>query len=97
MKVCVAGLWHLGCVTAACLAKMGHTVTGWDPGETTVAALKDGKPPLFEPGLEELVREGLSNRNLSFSEQADRATAGAKVIWVAFDTPVDENDVADVD
>lgn len=97
MKVCVAGLWHLGCVTAACLAKMGHTVTGWDPGETTVAALKDGHPPLFEPGLEELVREGLSNRNLSFAEQADRATAGAKVVWVAFDTPVDENDVADVD
>ncbi|MEI8206568.1 MAG: nucleotide sugar dehydrogenase, partial [Kiritimatiellales bacterium] len=96
MKVCVAGLWHLGCVTAACLAKMGHTVTGWDPDEAIVASLKDGKPPLLEPGLEELVREGLSKRSLSFSEQADHAIAGANVVWVAFDTPVDENDVADV-
>lgn len=97
MKVCVAGLWHLGCVTAACLAKIGHTVTGWDPNEATVAALKEGKPPLFEPCLEDLVREGLSNRTLSFTERSDEAMAGAEVVWVAFDTPVDENDAADVD
>ncbi len=59
MNVCVLGLWHLGTVTAACLASGGHHVTGLDFDETVIANLKNGQPPLFEPGLEELVKKGL--------------------------------------
>lgn len=97
MKVCVLGLWHLGTVTAACLASRGHQVTGLDFDETLIDRLKHGQPPLFEPGLEELVRNGLKSGALEFTMDAADAISGAQVIWVAYDTPVDEDDNADVD
>ena len=58
MKITVLGLWHLGCVTAACCARH-FQVTGLDPDATNVAALRRGKAPLFEPGLDDLIRHGL--------------------------------------
>lgn len=97
MKVCVLGLWHLGTVTAACLASGGHQVTGLDFDETVVNNLKHGKPPLFEPGLEELVKKGLDSGALDFSVSAAAAIRDSQVIWVAYDTPVDDDDNADVD
>jgi UDPglucose 6-dehydrogenase len=96
MKVCVHGLWHLGTVTAACLAKAGHDVVGLDDDAETVSALCAGKPPLFEPGLEDLVKAGLEQKRLRFTTDAATALAGAEVLWVAFDTPVDDEDRADI-
>ena len=97
MKVCVLGLWHLGTVTAACLASGGHQVTGLDFDETAITNLKNGKPPLFEPGLEDLVHQGLASGLLEFSSDPAQAVRGVQVIWVAYDTPVDDEDNADVD
>ncbi|MCC6190925.1 MAG: UDP-glucose/GDP-mannose dehydrogenase family protein, partial [Anaerolineales bacterium] len=97
MNVCVFGLWHLGSVTAACLAAAGHNVTGLDPDPAVVAGLADGCPPLFEPGLEALVRAGLAGGRLRFTSEAAEALAGAEVAWVTDDTPVDDDDRADVD
>jgi len=96
MKVCVFGVWHLGSVTAACLAQLGHAVIGLDPDAARVAALARGVPPLFEPGLEDAVRRGLESGRLAFTDSAAHACAAIEVLWVAFDTPVDEDDVADV-
>ncbi len=96
MNVCVQGLWHLGTVTAACLASIGHWVVGLDFDGITIERLKRGAPPLFEPGLEELVKSGLASGQLSFSAH-ESAVAGAEVLWVAYDTPVDEDDNADID
>jgi UDPglucose 6-dehydrogenase len=97
MNVCVLGLWHLGTVTAACLAEAGHEVVGIDFDEGTVGRLRQGIPPIFEPGLEELVRRGLSGGHLSFTTDLPAAVKGAPVVWVAYDTPVDEDDRADVE
>ena len=97
MKVCVLGLWHLGTVTAACLASGGHHVTGLDFDDTVINNLKKGRPPLFEPGLEDLVKRGLETGALDFSTNSADALRGAQVIWVAYDTPVDDDDNADVD
>ncbi len=96
MKVCVLGLWHLGTVTAACLASGGHQVIGLDFDETVINNLKSGQPPLFEPGLEDLVKKGLKARSLDFSTDAATAVSDAQVIWVTYDTPVDDDDNADV-
>jgi len=96
MKVCILGLWHLGTVTAACLAYGGHHVTGLDFDETVIANLKKGQPPLFEPGLEDLVKKGIQSGTLDFSIDPAQAVSEAKVIWVAYDTPVDDDDHADV-
>jgi len=97
MKVCVVGLWHLGTVIAACLASGGHEVVGFDFDAETVRKLQAGQPPLFEPGLEELIQQGLSKGQLYFSTDIPRSFEGVEVMWVAYDTPVDEEDRADVD
>ena len=97
MKVCVLGLWHLGTVTAACLAAGGHDVTGLDFDEAVVAGLAAGTPPLFEPGLSDLVKAGLAAGRLRFTTDAASAVDGADVVWVTYDTPVDDEDRADVE
>lgn len=96
MKICVLGLWHLGTVTAACLASRDHQVVGLDFEAETVSGLQSGKPPLFEPGLEDLVKNGLAAKRLSFTTNIAEALQFAEIVWVAYDTPVDEQDRADV-
>lgn len=88
MKICVLGLWHLGSVTAACMAALGHHVVGLDFDEQRVASLSGGSAPLFEPGLEELLRSGLASGRLRFSRTVAEAAAGAQVLWVTSDTPI---------
>jgi UDPglucose 6-dehydrogenase len=85
MKVCVYGLGHLGSVTAACLASVGHEVYGMQFG-------------VFgpEPKLNELYKEMLEKGALRVGNDRDRIRE-AEVLWVTFDTPVDDNDRADVD
>jgi UDPglucose 6-dehydrogenase len=97
VKVAVLGLWHLGSVTAACLAAAGHEVIGWDPDPDTVRALADGRPPVAEPGLAALVAEDLASKRLRFTGDVAEATRSAEVVWIAFDTPVDDDDRADVE
>jgi UDPglucose 6-dehydrogenase len=94
VNVTVFGLWHLGSVTAACLASGGHRVVGLDDD---VRGLREGRAPLFEPGLDDLIRTGLGNGQLRFETDPETALAEADVLWVTFDTPVDEDDRADVD
>ena len=97
MKVCVLGLWHLGSVTAACLASVGHDVTGLDSNSGIVEKLQKAEPPVSEPGLDGLIREGINAGQLRFTSDAKIAISSAEVLWVTYDTPVDENDQADVE
>jgi len=97
MKVCVLGLWHLGSVTAACLASVGHEVTGLDSNSGIVEKLQKAEPPVSEPGLDGLIREGINAGQLRFTSDAKIAISSAEVLWVTYDTPVDENDQADVE
>ncbi len=94
MRIVIQGLWHLGSVTAACLADAGFETIGLDPDVATVERLKQADVPLHEPGLAKLVANGLAAGRLSFS--ADIAVVReADLVWVTFDTPVDEEDQAD--
>jgi UDPglucose 6-dehydrogenase len=90
----VIGLWHLGCVTAACLADAGNHVIGIDPDPVVVDALRGARPPVAEPGLAELLERGAPR--LRFTCEP-RALSGARRAWVTFDTPVDDDDNADVE
>ncbi|MCL4465936.1 MAG: nucleotide sugar dehydrogenase [Chloroflexi bacterium] len=94
MKVAVVGLWHLGTVTAACLAAAGHQVLALDEAET-VHGLQSGHLPVDEPGLAELALSGLASGRLRFSADP-RELRDAEVTWIAYDTPVDDDDRADV-
>jgi UDPglucose 6-dehydrogenase len=95
MRIAVVGLWHLGTVTAACLASVGHHVTAIDPDANVIAGLQVGELPVQEPGLAQMIEAQVRSGNLQFSSQLE-AVAGSEVAWIAFDTPVDDNDVADV-
>jgi UDPglucose 6-dehydrogenase len=96
MNLCVVGLWHLGTVTAACLARGQHQVVGLDFDPDLIAALNQGRAPLFEPGLDDLLERGLAEGRLRFTVDAADAVRSAEIVWVAYDTPVDDEDVADV-
>jgi len=96
MKIVVQGLWHLGCVTAACCAKH-FQVVGLDFDAANVAKLSQGQAPLFEPGLNELIAAGLAAKKLSFTTDPKIACAAADVLWLCYDTPVDENDESDAE
>jgi UDPglucose 6-dehydrogenase len=95
MKIVVLGLWHLGCITAASAARF-ESVVGLDFDPAVIAELQDGKPPLFEPGLAELIAEGIQSKRLSFSSDPAQACQNADLLWVCYDTPVDDHDVADL-
>ena len=97
MKICVAGLWHLGVVTAACVAAAGHRVVAFDDDESVVSGLRRGVLPVDEPGLAELVRRGLEAGSLEFTSRREDALNEADVVWITYDTPVDVDDRADVD
>lgn len=96
MNICVSGLWHLGTVTAACLASSGYNVVGYDQNAETVGMLQEGSLPVNEPGLSELIATGIENGLLSFTSDP-LEISGCDTIWIAYDTPVDEKDNADVD
>jgi len=96
MKIFVAGLWHLGSVTTACLAKKGFDVVAWDPDPAVLKRFGMGKAPLFEPGLDDLLAEGIKSGRLRTAKSAAKAVHEVDFLWIAFDTPVDAKDRADV-
>lgn len=95
-KVCVVGMWHLGVVTSVCLADLGYHLVGVDKDRTRVDALNRGRPPLYEPGLEELLAANLASGRLRYTTDLEEALRGASYIFLALDTPVDENDEVDL-
>ncbi|MBV8099330.1 MAG: UDP-glucose/GDP-mannose dehydrogenase family protein [Verrucomicrobia bacterium] len=95
MKVVILGLWHLGCVTAACVAKF-EQVVGLDFDPANITRLKNGTPPIFEPGLEQLLAAGVNTGRLSFTDDPRSACQDAELLWICIDTPVDEQDRVDL-
>ncbi len=94
--ICVYGLWHLGLVTSACLAEAGFDVRASDPDPRRMEELLAGTLPIYEPGLEELIAAGRAAGKYRFVADPKEAAAGADIVWIAIDTPVDDDDRADV-
>ena len=67
MNICVMGLWHLGGVTAGCLASIGHKVIGVDYDQNVIDSFNNGKATIFEPGLDDLIQTSKDIGNLSFT------------------------------
>jgi UDPglucose 6-dehydrogenase len=95
-KVCLVGIWHLGSVYSACLADMGYQIIGVDKDANRVLNLNHGEPPIFEPGLKELVSKNIAAGRLSYSMDFEQALKETKYILITFDTPVDDNDEVDL-
>lgn len=97
MRVAVLGLWHLGAVTAAACASLGHDVIALDENADVVRDCNSGRAPVSEPGLDELIADMLSAGRLRFDQPAEHLFKALQVLWVTYDTPVDDDDKADVE
>ncbi len=85
----------MGCTASAGLAEAGYAVTGVDFDKKIVDDLKLNKPPLFEPGLEDLIKKNQDSGRLNFTADFKSALEKKKFVVIAFDTPVDNNDQPD--
>jgi len=90
-SIAVLGLGYVGCVTAACLAKLGHRVYGIDRDETKIASILAARAPFYEPGLEEVVRETVAAGRLSAGTELGPALAEADIALVCVGTPSARN------
>ncbi|MGW0916846.1 UDP-glucose dehydrogenase family protein [Streptomyces sp. NPDC002784] len=87
MRLTVIGTGYLGAVHAACMAAIGHDVLGVDVDTEKITALSEGRPPFYEPGLDEVLTQGLACGNLRFNTRLSEAAAHGEVHFICVGTP----------
>jgi UDPglucose 6-dehydrogenase len=96
MKIAVVGTGYVGLVTGTCFAESGVTVTCIDKDKEKVSRLSQGIVPIYEPGLEDMMRRNMEKKRLSFSSDLKKGISGAEVIFIAVGTPPGEDGSADL-
>ncbi|MFH2124072.1 MAG: UDP-glucose/GDP-mannose dehydrogenase family protein [Pseudomonadota bacterium] len=87
MKITIIGTGYVGLVTGACLAEFGHHITCMDKDERKINSLLEGKIPIYEPGLAELVRKNVSEGRLTFTTELADSVQNASAVFLAVGTP----------
>jgi len=87
MRVAMIGSGYVGLVSGACFADFGHEVACVDKDPAKIAALEAGRMPIYEPGLEDLVRRNVEQSRLSFSTTLEQAVSEAEAVFIAVGTP----------
>ena len=90
-SIAVLGLGYVGCVTAACLAKLGHRVYGIDKDEAKINSILAAKAPFYEPGLEEAIQETVAAGSLSASTELAAGLVGSDIALICVGTPSARN------
>ena len=96
MKICVVGTGYVGIVTGATLAEAGHSVTCLDIIEEKIADIKKGISPIYEPELEQLIKNGLSSGNLDASTELEENVANSEVVFICVGTPSNKDGSIDL-
>lgn len=96
MNIAIVGTGYVGLVTGTCLAEMGNTVTCVDVDKRKIDLLKDGVIPIYEPGLEELVKSNALTSRLQFTTDIKSAVENCEIIMIAVGTPPSEDGSADL-
>ncbi|GAB4575139.1 MAG: UDP-glucose/GDP-mannose dehydrogenase family protein [Rhodothalassiaceae bacterium] len=92
MRVTVVGTGYVGLVSGACFSEFGHHVTCVDVDEGKIAALRNGRIPIFEPGLEDLVARNVEAGRLDFTTRLADSVAGSDAVFIAVGTPTRRGD-----
>src|SRR5215207_6543757 len=87
MKIAILGLGYVGLTAAGCLLKEGHFVLGIEPNEDKLTLIKDGRSPIYEPGLDELLLLGIQEGRLETSQGVDGRLSNCDVAVVCVGTP----------
>ena len=95
-KICVIGVGYVGLVTGTCFADLGHQVTCIDVDETKIEKLHAGVMPIYEPGLEEMVRRNVQAGRLRFTTDHKEALSGVEFAFIAVGTPQGSGGEADL-
>ena len=93
-KIGIVGLWHLGCVLTSVWSKLGNKVIGFDFENEKIINLNKGIAPIYEPNLEESIRNSLDKNLLKFTNNITELNE-CDFIFITYDTPVDESDISD--
>lgn len=96
MKICVIGTGYVGLVAGACLADMGNYVICIDNNTDKLKQLENGIIPIYEPGLDELVKSNVLENRLKFSSNLDEAVKNSEVCFIAVGTPQNDDGSADL-
>ncbi|MCB9898175.1 MAG: UDP-glucose/GDP-mannose dehydrogenase family protein [Planctomycetes bacterium] len=96
MRIAVIGTGYVGLVAGTCFAESGNTVICVDIDAKKVDALKAGKIPIYEPGLEEMVKHNAKEKRLSFTTDTDAAVKASDIVFIAVGTPPGEDGSADL-
>ncbi len=96
MEICVIGTGYVGLVVGTCLAEMGNNVICVDNNEEKLDKLKQGIVPIFEPGLEELIKTNVAEKRLEFSSDLKNAVKKSLICFIAVGTPQGEDGSADL-
>ena len=96
MRVTIFGTGYVGLVTGTCLAEVGHHVVCVDIDAAKIEGLRNGVIPIYEPGLEPMVKANFAEGRLEFTTDAASAIAHGDVIFIAVGTPPDEDGSADL-
>ncbi|MGV6817400.1 MAG: UDP-glucose dehydrogenase family protein [Thiotrichales bacterium] len=96
MKITIYGSGYVGLVTGVCLAEVGNNVLCVDVDEDKVAKLKQGVLPIYEPGLDAMLKKAMDFGKIDFTTDMDRAVSHAEVQFIAVGTPPDEDGSADL-
>ena len=96
MKIAIIGTGYVGLVSGTCLANLGNAVDCVDNDKSKVSALKKGRLPIYEPGLEELFRRNFKEGRLRFTTDMKSAVETAEIIFIAVGTPPNERHEADL-
>src|SRR3989344_6509594 len=96
MNIAIIGTGYVGLVTGACFAELGNEVTWVEIDKGKIELLKKGKSPIYEPGIEDLIRRNTSAKRLHFTNSHASAIKGSKVIFIAVGTPSPDQGRADL-
>jgi UDPglucose 6-dehydrogenase len=96
MKLCVVGTGYVGLVAGTCFAESGNDVVCVDNVAAKIAALRDGVVPIYEPGLEELIRRNVAEGRLGFTTDLAQAVRASAVVFIAVGTPSGDDGAADL-